>query len=261
MADNTAIEAAAIRLRASAGSFVTCAPVRNLIGADNIAAAYAVQQSNVDAAVAAGARISGRKIGLTSPAVQKQLGVDQPDFGTLFADREFADGAAIAHASLLQPRIEAEVAFILGRDITTPSPGFAELTGAIAYAVPALEVVASRISDWDIKIADTIADNASFGAYVLGSPLRSLAGLELKTCAMNLKVNDVERSVGSGAACLGSPLSAALWLVRKLATMGTPLNAGDVIMSGALGPMVPVAAGDRVEAEIAGLGSVSCSFV
>ena len=238
-----------------------CAPVRDIIGTDDLDAAYAVQELSTDRALKQGRRIVGRKIGLTSPAVQKQLGVDQPDFGILYADMAVGEGVPIEPSRTMQPKVEAEIALILGADITHEDPTVADIVLATAYAVPALEIVGSRIADWDIRITDTIADNASSGLFVLGGPARPLAGLDLGAGAiMTLKRGDETVSEGSGAACLGHPLNAAVWLAGEMARRGRPLRAGEIVLTGALGPMVPVAPGDVFTADIAGLGQVSAHF-
>ena len=156
--------------------------------------------------------------------------------------------------------MEAEIALIIERDLTAERPTVADVIRATAFAVPAIEVVSSRIADWDIRIVDTIADNASFGLYVLGGPPRSLDGLDLRLCGMVMERRGEPISLGVGAACLGNPLNAAAWLARKMVEVGMPLQAGDVIMTGALGPMAPVAGGDVIEARISGLGSVRAVF-
>ncbi|TSH94539.1 2-keto-4-pentenoate hydratase [Verticiella sediminum] len=236
------------------------APVRTLLPAGDLAAAYAVQRLNTRRVIAEGGRVSGRKIGLTSAAVQQQLGVDQPDYGTLYAHMECAAGDTVAWSRLIQPKCEAEVAVVLQRDLAQPDLGLAELLRAIAYVLPALEIVDSRIADWDIRLTDTVADNASCGLYVLGTTPVSPLGLELDLVGMTLARNGDLVSHGVGAACLGHPMAAALWLARRMAALDTPLRAGEVVLTGALGPMVPVAPGDRFEARIAGLGRVGIAF-
>ncbi|OAH33266.1 2-keto-4-pentenoate hydratase [Sphingobium yanoikuyae] len=231
--------------------------------ADRIASvedAYQVQLWQIAERLAAGRRIVGRKIGLTSPAVQRQLGVDEPDFGHLTDEMVHGDNVQLVHATLRQPRIEAEVALILGADLAMPHVTVADVIAATAYAVPALEVVASRIADWKIGILDTVADNASAGAVVLGGPARRLDGIDLTHCAMTMTINGETVSQGQGSDCLGSPLNAAAWLARRCHSLGRPLLAGEIILTGALGPMRPVAPGDDVHAEIDGLGTVSASF-
>jgi 2-keto-4-pentenoate hydratase len=255
-----AVAQAAQRLRDAEASGTPCAPVRELLPPNDLVAAYDVQQLNSDAALAAGRRLSGRKIGLTALAVQKQLGVDQPDYGALFADMERGDGDEIAAGAVQQPRAEAEIALILERDLAHEQPTLADLIRAVAYAVPAIEIVGSRIANWDIRIVDTIADNASSGLYVLGGPARRIDGLDLRSCRMTMSKNEQQASSGDGAACLGNPLHAALWLARRMVKSGTPLRAGDTIMTGALGPMVAAQPGDVMVAEISGVGSVRTVF-
>jgi 2-keto-4-pentenoate hydratase len=236
------------------------APLRERYRLLDTEGAYRIQQCMTEHGINAGRRIVGRKIGLTSLAVQKQLGVDQPDFGVLFADMGYGDAEPVPLEIFIQPKVEAEIAVVMGKDLPHADTGFAEVIGAIEYAVPAIEIVDSRIAQWDIGITDTIADNASSGAFVLGSSPRQLKDIDLRLCGMVLERGGQPVSFGAGAACLGNPLNAVVWLARKLASLGTPLKAGDVVLSGALGPMVSVTAADSFEAHIAGLGSVSAVF-
>lgn len=222
--------------------------------------AYAVQEVNTSYWLGEGRRLVGRKIGLTSDAIQSALGVYQPDFGMLFADMGYADGEEVPMNRLCQPRIEGEVAFVMGSDLTGDSLTLTDVLGAVDYALPALEIVDSRISDWKIKIFDTVADNASSGLYVLGATPRSIRDMDLRLCGMVIEHRGEPVSVGAGAACLGHPLNATLWLARKMAEVGRPLKAGDVVLSGALGPMLPVSAGETYELRVSGLGSVRAAF-
>lgn len=255
-----AVAAAAERLRRAATSGVPAAPVRELLADGDVAAAYAVQAINTRRALDAGSRLVGRKIGLTSAAVQRQLGVDQPDYGMLFADMAIGDGLPIFPGWVLQPKVEAEVALVMEHPVTTPQPTVADLLRAIAFVVPAIEVVGSRIAGWDIRLVDTIADNASAGLYVLGGPARRVTDLDLQGCRMRMTLDGREASSGTGAACLGHPLNAAVWLARRMAELGTPLAPGDVVLTGALGPMAAVQPGETAEAVIEGLGSVRAVF-
>ncbi len=259
--------AAVARLAEAQATRVPCAPVRDLIGTDDLDAAYAVQQGLVQARLAAGARVVGRKIGATSEAVQTQLGVDQPDFGYLLDDMDVSprDGQdeRVSMRTLLQPRVEGEVAFLLGRDIAPASED--EIThslvrDAVDVALPALEIVDSRIAGWAIGFTDTVADNASSGLFVVGTDGRSLDDLEPREVTMSLTVNGEERSSGTGAACLGDPLEALRWLAVQAHRFGDPLRAGHLILSGALGPFVPFAPGDRVVATISGFAPLSVTF-
>ncbi|MDR3453361.1 MAG: fumarylacetoacetate hydrolase family protein [Rhodoferax sp.] len=221
-------------------------------------AAYAVAEVNTRAHLDAGHRITGKKVGLTSKAVQAQLGVEQPDFGILFDDMEVLSGDSADTSRLIQPKVEAEVAFIVGRDVTGKTPSWSEFLSCIAYALPAIEIVDSVITDWKITLVDTVADNASSGLYVLGDQPVALGNLSLGDIGMQMSKNGQTVSVGTGAACLGHPLRAAYWLARTMAERGHGLRAGEVILSGALGPMVPVSSGDLVHAQIGALGTVSC---
>lgn len=254
------VAAAAARLARAHLSRTPCPPVRELIGPDDVAAAYLVQQRLNAGRLEAGARVVGRKIGATSQAVQDQLGVDQPDFGVLFDDMGFEDGAELPMARLIQPKAEAEVAFVLAEDLVDGPLDDAQIRGAIAYAVAALEIVDSRIEEWDISFADTVADNASSGLYVLGRQHRTLDELEPVEVSMSMSIDGAEVSTGNGAACLGDPLKALAWLAHQARTFDDPLRAGQVILSGALGPMRAVTAGSVVRAEISGLGSVTAHF-
>jgi 2-keto-4-pentenoate hydratase len=237
------------------------APVRErLIPLGDVDAAYAAQRAQVETWEKAGRRRVGAKIGLTAPAVQRQLGVDRPDFGVLLADMAVPDGAEIDHGSLLQPRVEAEVAFVLGADLPDGRVTVADVVRATDFLLPAIEVVDSRIAGWDITIVDTVADNASSGMYVLGTTPRRIADVDLRLCGAVLEHAGEPVSVGAGAACLGNPLHAVAWLASTLAAAGSPLRAGDVVLSGALGPMVPAVAGASYEARISGLGSVRATF-
>jgi len=265
-----AISAAVERLATAQATRVPCAAVRDLIGTDDLPAAYAVQQGLVQARIAGGVSVVGRKIGATSEAVQKQLGVDQPDFGYLLSDMDVSDGvdgAPISMRTLVQPRVEAEVAFVLARDIDVPEEQITlELVReAVEVALPALEIVDSRIGNWDIGFTDTVADNASSGLFVVGReglPLGAVdgGGIEPRDVVMSLTINGEERSSGTGAACLGDPLEALRWLAVQAARFGDPLRAGHLILSGALGPFVPFAPGDRVTASISGFAPLTVSF-
>jgi len=236
------------------------APIRHELASATIGDAYAIQSANTDRWVREGRIVVGAKTGLTAKTVQKQLGVDQPDFGILFADMAVEDGATIMPGRLIQPKIEAEVAFVMRRAPNIERLTTAELISAVDYVLPALEIVDSRIQGWDIGIVDTIADNASCGLFVLGTRPTAVAEADLRLCGMVLERNGEPVSFGAGVACLGHPLHALGWLARTLAAFGRPLEAGSIVLSGALGPMVEVKPGDAFEGRIEGVGSVRVRF-
>ncbi|KAF1685105.1 2-keto-4-pentenoate hydratase [Pseudoxanthomonas broegbernensis] len=254
------VREAARLLGQAARTATACDPVKPLIETDGIDAAYTVQHLLTEEALAGGRRLVGRKVGLTSVAVQKQLGVDQPDYGMLFDDMAYGDGEEMPLSRLIQPKVEAEIAFVLERDLDAERPTLAHVLNAIGYALPAIEIVDSRVRDWKISILDTIADNASSGLYVLGGSPRKVDAFDLRLCGMSLEKAGEPVSLGCGAACLGNPLNAVVWLARTAARTGRPLRAGDTVLSGALGPMAAVRPGDVFEARISGLGRVAAVF-
>lgn len=264
MTSDDAIRAASERLIRAQETGEPCAPVRDLIGTDDLDAAYAVQMGVVERRLAAGATVVGRKIGATSKAVQDQLGVDQPDFGYLLDDMDVSHGRPISMAGLLQPRVEAEVAFVLSQDVDPGDPDdltVADVRAAVEVALPALEIVDSRIAGWDIGFTDTVADCASSGLYVVGmDDARPLEQLEPRDVEMALAINGEVRSSGNGAACLGDPLEALRWLAVQAARFGDPLRKGHLVLSGALGPFVPFAPGDGVLATISGFAPLRATF-
>ncbi len=231
------------------------APVREALGAHELDAAYEVQELVVSRRVAAGAVRVGRKVGLTNVRVQQQLGVDQPDFGVLLDDMDASALDVIDTSGLVSPRIEAEIAFIMAENVDRADRD--GVMGAVGAAVAAFEIVDSRVRDWDISIVDTIADNASSARYVLGSRKLPLAQLDTAGVVMTMSVDGEEVSRGTGAACLGDPINALLWVAETAERIGRPLRAGEVVLSGALGPMVPFVAGRKYEASITGLGEVT----
>nr|BFE55592.1 fumarylacetoacetate hydrolase family protein [Dactylosporangium thailandense] len=223
--------------------------------------AYAVQSVNVARRLEARRHIVGRKIGLTSPAVQAQLGVDQPDFGVILDDMWCASDRPVDLARLLQPKAEAEIAFVLSEDVLDPAVGSDSIRSSIDNAAAALEIVDSRIERWDITITDTIADNASSGLFVLGRTALPLSGLEPREVVMSMALNGSVVSTGDGSQCLGDPLAALAWLAGTALDLGAPLRAGDIVLSGAMGPMVSVQPGDHVLVELSGLGQLRVDLV
>ncbi len=258
--DNAMLERAALLLREAEVSGRFIAPLRETFPGLDADDAYAIQKHNTEFRLKRGARIVGAKIGLTSPAVQKQLGVDTPDYGLLFDEMGYGEGLPIPVSKLQQPKVEAEVAFVLGRDLDMPNPTLIDVIGAIDYALPALEIVGSRIAGWNIRLVDTVADNASSSAFVIGGSPRKLGELDLRGCAMSMTCDGQVVSTGVGAACLGHPLNATLWLAKTMVRVGAPLKSGYLVLSGALGPMASVEAGKTYTATIDGLGSVSAAF-
>jgi len=253
--DHTTIVAVADRL-AAAYATGPIAPIRTEFEPGDVVSAYAVQRHNTQRWIGEGRRVVGRKIGLTNPVVQRQFGVDQPDFGALFADMCLVDGEPVAAGRALQARVEGEVALVVGRRLDQPDLALPELLRAVEFVLPAIEVVGSRIAGWDISIVDTVADNASSALFVLGTrPVRPEA-IELGDVTMQLSVDGVVVSQGTGRACLGHPYRAALWLARRLAEEGDALEAGDVVMTGSLGPMASFPAGTTAVATFGELGEV-----
>jgi 2-keto-4-pentenoate hydratase len=250
------IKQAADKLWESGITKVSTSPIRAFIGETDLESAYKVQQININRQLSEGKVIVGKKIGLTSFAVQKQLGVDQPDYGMLLQNTEVKEGETLNFSELIQPKAEAEIAFVMSKDLDGDIT-MENLIEAIDYATASIEIVGSRVANWDIRITDTIADNASASHFILGSKKVKLKDIDLAKCEMKLLKNDEIASTGSGKACMDNPLNAALWLAQVMAKNGTPLKAGEILLSGALGPMVPIEKGDIFEAQIENLGNVT----
>lgn len=219
--------------------------------------AYAIQLVQVGEWVADGHRVLGRKVGLTSPAMQAQMKVSQPDFGHLMDDMFFAEHVPICADLFLQPRAEPEVAFVLRRDLAGPGVTVAAAAAAVDFVLPALEIIDSRIADWRIGIVDTIADNASSGGVVLGSTPRGLGEVDLRLGGCLLHRNGEIAGTGAGGAVLGSPLNSLAWLANVLGERGDGLHPGQVILPGSITASIPFGPGDVVTATMAGLGSVT----
>lgn len=254
----SSIHAAANALYEARRTRKPIARISEQFGVRSLHDAYGVAAINTSRATAAGRHVCGKKVGLTSVAVQRQLGVDRPDFGVLFKDMEFISGAEVPIGTLIQPRAEGEVAFVIGRDLDEEL-SWARFLLAIEYALPAIEIVDSAIENWDITLADTVADNASCGLYVLGTDPKRISDLNLADCQMRFLRTGEIVSEGSGAACLGHPVLAAWWLAQTMLQVGDPLRAGDVVLSGALGPMFPVRRGHTLQLHVNGLGDVRCT--
>jgi 2-oxopent-4-enoate/cis-2-oxohex-4-enoate hydratase len=223
-------------------------------------AAYRIQQRMIARRVAAGERVVGKKIGVTSKAVMNLLGVFQPDFGHLLDGMIRNDGEEIAIDTLIQPKAEGEIAFVLKKDLLGPGITNADVLAATECVMPCFEIVDSRIRDWKIAIEDTVADNASCGVFVLGDQAVDPRRVDLSLCGMVLERNGEVIATGAGAAALGSPVNALAWLANTLGRLGIPLKAGEVILSGALAAMFPAQAGDSFRVTLGGIGSCSVRF-
>jgi 2-oxopent-4-enoate/cis-2-oxohex-4-enoate hydratase len=239
----------------------TVAPLTERIAGMSIDDAYAVSRRIHERRTLAGERVVGRKIGLTSEAVQKMLDVHQPDFGTLTDAMMFADGAAIpVDRLLIQPRAEGEIAFVLARDLVGPDVTEDDVIAATRCVRPCFEIVDSRIRDWRIRIQDTVADNASSGVFVLGTGEADPRALDLKASRISIRKNGAPLSEGVGAAALGSPAYCVAWLANTLSRFGIPLRAGEIVLSGSLVPLEPVSAGDAMDLVLEGIGRASVRF-
>jgi 2-keto-4-pentenoate hydratase len=238
-------------------SGVPVPPLQEKFGELTVDDAYAIQLAQVAVWRGDGRRILGRKVGLTSAAMQRQLGVNQPDFGHLLDDMFFAENTPIPADRFIQPRIEPEVAFVLRRDLSGPDVTVAEAVSAIEYVLPALEIIDSRITDWKIGIVDTIADNASSGGVVLGSRPVRIDAVDLRGSGCNLHRNGQLAGTGAGGAVLGSPINSLVWLANVLGARGVGLTAGQVVLPGSITASIPFGPGDVVTASMAGLGTVT----
>ncbi len=256
---NEIVQRAADRLWAAYCSGIPCAPVRDLIGTD-AGLAYEVGRANLTRSRNGGALRAGWKIGLTSTTVQTQLGITHPDYGTLLESTRIAAGGHVPPGVLIQPRVEAEVAFVMSADATGALDGTDDLSRSIEGVMAAIEIVDSRIANWDVTFADTVADNASSGLFVVSDtvvPLGTVVPADLTVLTI---INGSIASEGNGRMCMDDPLVAVLWLARTLRDLGEPLLAGDVVLSGALGPPVAVKAGDVVDVEFVSLGGLRVTF-
>ena len=238
-------------------------PIAPLTASDpelDVEAAYAVQELVSERRLAAGARQRGRKIGLTSAAMQRQLGVEEPDYGRIFDEMLVEDGDTVDLSTLLQPRVEGEIAFVLGDDLVGPGLTANDAIAATAGVCAAIEVIDSRIADWQIALPDTIADNASSGLVVLAGGLAPVESLDLRLTGMTLRRGGELVATGAGAAVLGNPARCVAWLANTLSRFGQQLRAGEIVLAGALHAAVAVAPGDCFRAEFSRLGAVTVRF-
>lgn len=238
----------------------TIPPLSEQVPGLSVADSYRIQQLNVSRRLRDGGVVVGQKVGLTSVAMQEQLGVDEPDYGVLFADMLVDDGRPIPVSDLIQPRVEAEVAFVMERELRGPGVTEADARAAIAGALPVIEVIDSRISAWRIGLTDTIADNASCAKVVRGRAVTPIAELDLRTIGMVLTINGDVVATAAGAAVLGNPIRGLVWLADTLAEFGVALQPGDLVLAGALHASVPVTGGMSVRAEFANIGGVATEF-
>jgi len=222
---------------------------------------YQIQSRLVGRRIEKGARVVGKKIGVTSRVVMNMLGVNQPDFGILLDDMIYNEGEAIEYKSLIQPKAEGEIAFVMKKDLMGPGVTGADVLAATEGVIACFEIVDSRIRDWKIKVQDTVADNASCGVMVLGDQLVDVRKVDLMTCGMLVERNGEIVGTGSGAATMASPVNAIAWLANTLGALGIPLKAGEIVLSGSLAAMFPIAAGDNFRVTIGGIGSCSVRFV
>lgn len=223
--------------------------------------AYAIQERLMARRLAAGEKVIGKKIGVTSQAVMNMLGVFQPDFGWLTDGMVYGEGEAIPMSRLIQPKAEGEIAFVLKRTLKGPGISAADVLAATDGVMACFEIVDSRIADWRIKIQDTVADNASCGVIVLGDRLVDPREVDLATCGMVLEKNGEVVATGAGAAALDHPANAVAWLANTLGAHGTALEAGEIVLAGSLAVMVPVQVGDNLRVSIGGIGGCSVRFV
>jgi 2-keto-4-pentenoate hydratase len=229
-------------------------------GGLEVAGAYAISQLGIARRIEAGDAVIGHKIGLTSPVVQQQLGIDRPDFGTLLETMRLTSGAVVPRELLIQPRVELELAFRLARPLGGPCVTAEDVSEATASVQPAIEIVDSRIANWRIGLLDTIADNASSGAFVLGGNPRPLSEIDIASVVVELRRNDEVVARGRSDAVLGDPREAVAWLANELTTHGTRLQPGHVVLSGACTVMVDARPGDRFVGDFGGLGQVEVAF-
>ena len=239
----------------------TIAPLTEQAPGITIEDAYRVSQRMLERRLADGETMIGKKIGVTSKVVMDMLNVRQPDFGFLTNTMVYGNNAEIPADSLIAPRAEGEIAFVLKADLNGPGITNADVIAATDFVMPCFEIVDSRITDWKIKIEDTVADNASCGAIVLGDRTVSPLDVDLATCGIVVELNGEIISTGAGAAAMGSPVNAVAWLANTLGAFGIELKAGEVILSGSLVPLQPVAAGDTLHMEIGGIGQAAVRFV
>lgn len=260
MSNKNSIVDIATQIRLAYENQQASSPVSELFGLTDIESAYMAQNYIDKYWQSHGRRLVGRKIALTNKAVQQQFGVDSPCHGNVYADMVYADGTEITARSVSEQRIETEIALVLKHDLNQERHTVFDIIKAVDFALPAFEIVDSRIINWNITPFDFVVDNTSSRFVVLGSKPTKLSDFDIVGCSAKTKQNDHVVNQGSGANCLGNPLHALAWLADELVKSNKPLKAGEFIITGALAPVVKVNPGDRFEAEIDGLGKVRISF-
>jgi 2-keto-4-pentenoate hydratase len=254
------IEAAALALRRAEHDRVAIEPLTATFEGIDVATAYAIQQRNIAIRCSEGDLVRGHKVGLSSRAMQQMLGVDTPDFGHLLSSMFYFEGDEMPADRLMQPRAEIEVAFVLGRPLIGPGVSVADVIRATEFVLPSIEVVASRIRNWQLTLPDTVADNASSGAVVLGGSPTRLGDIDVRLIGATLRSNGSLRETGVSGAVLSNPAVAVAWLANTLAAFETGLEPGHVILPGSCTRMIPIGPGDVVRADFDRLGSVSITM-
>ncbi|MGO1501731.1 MAG: fumarylacetoacetate hydrolase family protein [Marinobacter sp.] len=262
MIDDNVIKALGDELFEALQSGTSLAPLTERYTDITVEQAYQISLQFLQRREVAGQKLIGKKIGVTSKAVQDMLNVHQPDFGFLTDAMSVPDGSDVSMEEhrLVQPRAEGEIAFILATDLTGPGVTASDVLAATEYVVPCFEIVDSRIRDWKIAIEDTVADNASCGVFALSSDRIDPRTVDLASVELTMTKNGEPAGSGLGSAVQGHPCEAVAWLANTLGKLGIPFRKGEIILSGALAPLVPVVAGDRIEMTITGLGSASLTF-
>lgn len=238
----------------------TVPALRNRVLDLSVEDAYAIQTRQRNAHLADGRKLLGHKVGLTSKVMQEQLGVDSPDFGFMLDGTFYGDDARIAVADFIAPRVEPEVAFVLQNDLTGPGATVDQARAAIGEIYPAIEIIDSRVADWDIDLVDTIADNASFGAIVMGQQALAIRVEDLPSLTCTLKINGEAKESGTGAAVMDDPVAPLAWLANVLGEQGVSLKAGQVILPGSFTRALPLVAGESATADYGDFGSLTVHF-
>ncbi|MFD1737427.1 2-keto-4-pentenoate hydratase [Bacillus salitolerans] len=257
---NLLIEDLAIQLLDAERSKTAIPPLSEQYKELNVTDAYQIQLALMRKKLNEGKKVIGKKVGLTSRAMQLMLGVNEPDYGHLLDDMKVEDGDSVRIKEMLSPKVEAEIGFVLSEDLSGPNVTYIDVLMATKYVVPTLEIIDSRIADWKIRLVDTVADNGSSAKVVVGKNTVQIEGLDLRSIGMTLYKNGEIVSTGSGAAALGHPAHAVAWLANKLYDFGITLKAGELILPGALSAAIDVQQGDIISAAFGSLGSVSVTF-